>query len=145
MATQAKAHATGPGVLKFGTGETENDFSCQVSNVKITPDFDADDSIPVLCGGEVPGEVAYSAELEAEFLQDFDANGCLAWSWENAGKQVAFEFIPSLAHAAKFTGTVTVHPMEVGGDVRKKNTSSIKWPTVGLPVADFTAPAGPGE
>ena len=84
MATQAKAHATGPGVLKFGTGEAENDFSCQVSNVKITPDFDSDDSIPVLCGGEVPGEVAYSAELEAEFLQDFDADGCLAWSWANA-------------------------------------------------------------
>src|SRR5699024_7378302 len=128
----------------FGTGETADDFSCQVSNVKIAPDFDSADSIPVLSGGEVPGEVAYSAELEAEFMQDFDANGCLAWSWENASTQGAVAFILSLVHDARYTGTVTVHPMEVGGDVRKKNTSSVKWPTVGLPVVDFTgAPADP--
>lgn len=137
MAPPTKAHAMGPGTLTFGEAGA-NDFSCQIANAKITTDNDAEDSIPVLCGGEVPGEVSYSAELEAEFLQDFDADGCIDWSWKNAGQQVPFEFIPATGHAAKFTGTVTVHPMDVGGDVRKKNTSKIKWPTVGLPIADFT-------
>ena len=140
-----KAHATGPGTLTFGATADKVDFSGQVSSTKIVPDSDADDAIDVLSGDQVPGEIRFSATLEATFLQDFDARGCIAWSWENAGETVEFEFIPATAHGARFTGSVVVQPMEVGGDVRKKNTSDIKWQTVGLPKPTFADPVTPGK
>lgn len=139
-----KAHATGPGTLTFGDEADRVDFSAQVSKVVISPDDDADDAIDVLNGDQVPGEIRFSAQLEADFLQDFDKNGCIAWSWENAGEVKTFEFIPALAHDARFTGQVVVKPMEVGGDVRKKNSSSIKWDTLGLPKPTFATPTNPG-
>lgn len=135
-----KAHSTGPGTLTFGADTAKVDFSGQVSSVKIAPDSDEDDAIDVLSGAQVPGAIRFSSTLEATFLQDFDARGCIAYSWENAGETVDFEFIPATAHGARFTGQVVVQPMEVGGDVRKKNTSDIKWQTVGLPKPTFTEP-----
>ena len=140
-----KAHATGPGTLTFGGEADKVDFSGQVSSIKIAPDSDEDDAIDVLSGAQVPGAIRFSSNLEATFLQDFDRQGCIAWSWENAGETVEFEFIPSTAHGARFTGQVVVQPMEVGGDVRKKNTSDIKWATVGLPKPTFTDAEPPAE
>lgn len=140
-----KAHATGPGTLTFGGEVDKVDFSGQVSSIKIAPDSDEDDAIDVLSGAQVPGAIRFSSNLEATFLQDFDRQGCIAWSWENAGETVEFEFIPSNAHGARFTGQVVVQPMEVGGDVRKKNTSDIKWATVGLPKPTFADAPPPAE
>lgn len=133
----AKAHATGPGQLTFGDTAALKDFSCQVTAVKLTNDSDSDDDLPTLCGDVVPGEQTTTFTLEASFLQDYDKEGCIAWSWENMGTQVPFTFIPNSMHDMEFAGTVTVRAMEVGGDVKKKNVSEIEWPVVGIPLMSF--------
>lgn len=133
----AKAHALGPGQLTFGATETLKDFSCQVTNAKIATDADSDDDIPVLCGDVVSGATTNTFSIEASFLQDYDAQGCIAWSWENMNAEVPFTFIPNTAHAMQVDGIVKVLPMELGGDVKKKNASEIEWPIVGTPTMTF--------
>lgn len=139
----AKAHVLGPGKLLLGAAVNQLDFSCQITNGTITTDSDKDDDLPVLCGDVVPGETTLSATLEAEILQDYDLGGVIDFTWKNGGKELAFEFVPNLARAAKLKGTVTVLPMDIGGDVKKKNTSKVKWACVGMPALTFdNVPAG---
>lgn len=136
---------TGPGTLKFGpAGSGQIDASCQVTSMLVDSDTNAEDPIHVLCGDTVAGEETTAFTLKATFLQDdLKTGGLTAYTWTNAGKTVDFEFVPNTANAAKVAGKVTVRPMPIGGEVKKRNTHDIEWAIVGTPTPTWsTAPAG---
>ena len=136
---------TGPGPLEFGPiGGDQFDASCQVTSMLVDSETDAEDPIHVLCGDTVAGEETTAFTLKATFLQDsLLAVGLTAYTWNNAGVTVAFEFVPNLEAGAKIEGRVTVRPMPIGGEVKKRNTHDIEWAIVGTPVPTWAGPAEP--
>lgn len=134
---------TGPGTLKFGVAGAF-DASCQVTSMLVDSETDAEDAITVLCGDSVAGEETTTFTLKATFLQDdLKSSGLTAYTWTNAGTTVPFEFVPNTVNAAKVAGRVTVRPMPIGGEVKKRNTHDIEWAIEGTPVPTWST--GPGE
>lgn len=143
MATNRPLHQLGPGSLTFdapGGGSVLLDMSAQVTKCSIAAKGDSDDPTPVLSGGQVVGARTYAWTLSAELFQDAAKDGVIDWSWRNAGAETTFTFTPS-AGGEKVTGRVQVDPIDLGGDVKKKNTSEIEWTITTTP--SFT-PAGTG-
>lgn len=136
MAGTPKSTVLGPGTLKFGEAGV-NDFTCQVTNVEVTTDVDRDDSIPTLCGGALVGSAAYTAQLEATFIQDLSESGIVHWSWQNRDTTQKVEFIPNAKNKLKLTGQVVIDPLSIGGEVNKRNTSDAQWAFVGMPDISF--------
>lgn len=127
----------GPGVLELGEVGTLMDFSCQVTSVTVSVEADRDDPTPTLCGDNLVGETTYNGSLEATIVQDLEADGVVAWSWENKGLTVPVRFIPNQATGAEITGSVVVDPISIGGDVKVRNTSDISWTFAGEPVLSW--------
>lgn len=130
------SYKMGPGTLTLGAF----DASCQITNMRVEPaeNVTSTDAIPVLCGEELPAEESadYSFRLKGTLVQDLDAAGVCAYTWTNAGTEVAFEFVPNTVEARAVTGTVRVAPITIGGDVSKtaRPTSDIDWAVIGEPV-----------
>lgn len=133
MAIKRPPLALGPGSLIFGETGSQLDISCQVTAAKITFDSDKEDDVPTLCGGTLVGEKTYTSKLEFASAQDLEADGLIDWTWKNAGKEVPFVFLPKLDGGAAVNGRVVVDPVELGGDVKKKNISEAEFDCVGLP------------
>lgn len=131
----------GPGSLVFGVTGTELDMSCQVAECAIEFDKDTEDSETMLCGDVIAGERTYSAVLRLVVKQDYETGGVIDWTWQHAGEQVPFEFIPRLSSVATATGQVIVDPLNLGGTVKSRNSSEAEWDIVGMPA--FTP--DPGE
>lgn len=131
VAKGPKAQKLGPGELKIGGDEL--DISCQMTEVKITWDYDEDDAVPVLCGGSMPGDTTYQAKLEGEAFQDLTENGIIDYTWKNRGEVKTVSFTPTTGKA-KVTGSIVIQPLDLGGDVGKKNTSSLEFSFAGDPV-----------
>lgn len=123
----------GPGSLKLGEVGSELDMSCQLTNARVTWEVDAEDATPTLCGGSVGGARTYTATLACALFQDIEADGVIDYSWKNKGTEVPFKFVPDEAGSALVQGTVTVDPINIGGDVRTRPTSEIEWACVGEP------------
>jgi hypothetical protein len=123
----------GPGVLAVGSAGSLVDFSKRCTSVKVAWKVDAEDDTPTLDGGVESGDRTYSATLEATVYQDDLRDGELSrFSWEQKGNVLPATFTP-FAGGTSITGEVMVDPLDVGGDVKKKNTSDIKWAFVGEP------------
>jgi len=124
----------GPGTLKIGDIGTEVDFSCQVTAAHVDTNVDEGDDTIVLCGETVPGARTYSHSLAGSLLQDLNASGIVAFTWEHPGEQVPFDFAPLTAGAAKVAGTLIVDPLTIGGDEAGANMSSdFEFAIVGTP------------
>lgn len=138
----AKSYKMGPGTLTVGEvgSATGIDISCQVTKGVLKPNKDAEDDLNVLCGDVIPGEVTYTWVLEATVAQDLSAGGINLWALENMGKQLPFKFVPNTELKTGFTGTLTVDPIAIGGDVKTKPTSDLEWSLVGQPVVVPPAP-----
>lgn len=134
MAIKRKPLALGPGALVFGETNKLLDISCQVTACKITFDSDSEDDLPTLCGGVISGERVYTSKIEFTAAQDIERDGLIDWSWKMAGQEVPFTFTPRNDEVAKVAGRVIVDPVELGGDVKKRNTSDAEWSCVDLPV-----------
>ena len=84
------------GSLTLGT--TPLDVSCQVTSVSVNPteNVDTEDAIHVLCGEVLPASdtVDYSYTLSGTVLQDLSTGGVVDYTWDNAGQEVPFEFVP---------------------------------------------------
>lgn len=130
----------GPGVLSVGSAGSPIDFSRRCTSVKVTWSVKTEDDTPVLSGDVEPGDRTYTATLEAKVYQDDLRDGELtAFTWENKGASLPATFTP-FTGGKSITGDVVVDPMDVGGDIGKKNQSDIKWAFVGEPelVDDLT-------
>ena len=129
----------GPGTLTIGATGTEVDASCLVNNCKITVTKDAADSTLKLCGDEAPGAVTYTFALTGNVDQDLaTTTGLHALSWNSAGTAQTFTFTPSTAVGASATGSLTIDPLEFGGDEMGADmTSDFEWTCTGKPVITY--------
>jgi len=129
-----QAQAMGPGVFTIGSVGTPLDLTAQVTALKVTPSVEAEDSLPTLSGETLAGERNYSWMVSGTVIQDLTEDGMFDYTWTNAGDQVPFTFTPSTDAGRTVTGTLIVDPLELGGDVKKKNTTDFEWAVVGQPV-----------
>lgn len=123
----------GPGTLTIGAVGTVLDFSGRCTKAAVTwkPATTAD--VTVLSGDVIPGDRTYDATLEATVYQDdLTVGGLIDYSWAHKGTVVPFTFTP-YSGGRSITGTLTIDPLDVGGDVEKKNTADLKWGCVGEP------------
>jgi hypothetical protein len=135
----------GPGTLTVGAVGSPLDFSGRCTAVKVTWKEGKADDVEVLDGSTIAGERNFDATLEATVYQDdLVAGGLIDYSWVQKGTQVPFTFTP-YAGGRSITGQLIVDPLDVGGDVAKKNTTDLKWACVGEPelVDDLTVSRGP--
>lgn len=130
-----KYFRTGSGTLTLG-GTSGVDFSAQVTSCTVTPE--AGDVITVLSGDTIGN---YTANLAVNFLQDLTTAGITAYSFDNAGTTVDFEFVPNTALGAKIAGRVTIDPLPVGGATTEIAQSDVSWTCPELPT--FTAATTP--
>lgn len=131
----ANTQPLGPGILTLGDAAAATDISCQISAARIAWEKDADDDVPVLCGDTVPGGIVYTAALSGTLFQDFSSATAIGqYTWDNKGTQVPFVFVPSEAWGQQATGTLTIDPIDFGGDeVKAKMTSDFEFAIVGDP------------
>lgn len=131
------AHKLGPGTLTLGETATLQDFTSQITNARWTPSVDQEDPIPVLSGEELADDPDFTSVLAGTFLQEYGSTALVKWCYDNRGKVLPFEFTPRTESALSITGTCQVLPVEVGGDVKTRNTTDFEFPVIGEPT--FTA------
>jgi hypothetical protein len=128
------------GTLSLGTTTPKN-FECQATNVRLTPDSSIDtsddDTIETLCGAVTTASsdttVTVNWELNIDAIQDFDSpTGFVQYCFDNAGTVQGFSWKPS-ANSPTYSGEVRILPVEIGGDVAKRLTTSASFPVVGKP------------
>ncbi|MDK4334024.1 hypothetical protein [Corynebacterium accolens] len=132
-AVRRKIHKMGPGTFVLGSVGTMLDISCQITNFKVSAEADAEDSEPVLCGDNIPGQRNYTWTVSGTAFQDIETDGLIDFTWKNAGTEMPFKFVPDSATESTITGRVMVDPVEYGGDVNQKNKSDFEWAAVGTP------------
>lgn len=135
------SYRLGPGTLELGAGQ----FAMQLSACRITPteNVSEGEDINLLDGTTLEGDddVTYSYVLSGTAVQDLLAAGFAAFTWENAGDEVSFEFVPVTARPeATFTGTVRIVPLEIGGDVKTRPTSDFTFQCIGTPTPTWETP-----
>jgi hypothetical protein len=122
----------GPGILSFQTPAV--DFSVQILSATVSFSKDKEDDRKVLSGDTVAGAVTRSATLAFTILQDIAVPaGLVWWSWDNAGEEHPFRYVPNTVADQEILGTITVEPIDVGGDVDADAESEVEWDCVGLP------------
>lgn len=133
----------GPGTLKIGEVGTEIDISCALSAAGIGTDKDQDDPVPVLCGDNVQSPADYTGTLTGTVLLDLaDPASIFFFSWAHKGEAVPVTFTPNTAAGAIVTGTVTLDPLEIAGDVKGNAQADFEWAFVDFPTV--TPPVGGG-
>lgn len=116
------------------------EFSCQASNVTLTPEYKEDgDPVPVLCGVTLPVATTVSWTLKVTAIQDFsDPDGLMRYLREHLLETVAFTW-KAAPESETASGEVQIRLADWGGDVAKRLTTSLEWPIVGD--ITWTAPA----
>lgn len=122
-----KTRTLGPGSLKIGESDAQQNFSADVTNVTLTPDTSTDDTINYLDGSSEAGAQTTSWTLEGNIKEDYSMNGVQVWCLHHASETMPFEFIPSNKGGLKLTGNLTVSPVGFGGDVKAKNDISFSF------------------
>lgn len=122
------------GTLTLGVDLDAVEFSCQATNVRLTPSTsDTGDEVETLCGDKIGAETTTSWSLAGTSIQDFtDPDGFVLWCFENDLTEVAFSWQPN-ATAGTWTGTARVRAVELGGDVNTRLTTDWEWPLVDTP------------
>ena len=115
-------------------------FATQATNVTLSPDTDeVGDPVEVLSGDTVTPEDETTWSLNIEAIQDFDdPDGFVMFAFDNANELVPYSWKPN-ATGGTFTGTVRVRPVEIGGDVSVRLSTSAEWPCTAKPT--YTPPA----
>lgn len=118
-------------------------FATQATNVRLTPDTDAvGDPLEVLSGDTITAEDETSWSLVIEAVQDFDASALASFvhfCFDNAGEIVPYSWKPN-ADSPTYSGSIRVRPVEIGGDVNARLTTSAEFPCTGKPVRTPDAP-----
>lgn len=134
------SYKLGPGTLTVGTGGGEIELNIQLTNARVEPteNVDEGDDLNLLDGSTLDGEdnVTYDYVLAGTMVQDLLDTGVTAYTWANAGEELAFEFVPVTARVASVVGVVRIVPVQIGGDVKSRNTADFSWACIGTP--EFT-------
>jgi hypothetical protein len=129
-----KSNTLGPGTFSIGSVGTPLDLTAQVTNLRVEFSEDVEDSVPTLSGETLEGEASYPATLTGTLVQDLTEEGMFDYTWSNKGTIVPFTFTPSTAAGRTVTGSCRVAPLNLGGDVKVKNTTDFTWSIIGDPV-----------
>jgi hypothetical protein len=130
MTTQSYKY--GNGTLLLGTAPLDVTAQMTKASVQAKENVDTIDAIPVLDGTEIAEEeeVTYDWTLSGSLLQDLTAAGVVDWSWEEAGNEHPFVFVPHNPALRGVSGTVIVAPLTIGGEVtkpRNRPQSDFEW------------------
>ena len=132
------AHRLGPGSLKIGETGTEKEFAIQTTKTTLTPSVDAEDDINTLDGGTLGGDETETWELNGTLHQSYDEGSLLDYCFQNrfskTKQALPFTFVPLDEGVQSWSGTVKLRALDVGGDVKKQNTSDFSFPLVGDPI-----------
>lgn len=128
----------GPGILDIGETGSLTSLASQVTSCKLVPSVDREDPIPVLSGETVSGDRTESFTLQGTFLQDFGVGDqrISEWSFTNRGKTFPFTYTPNNAADKSISGRITVEATDIGGDVKKKNTTDFEWEVLDPEIID---------
>lgn len=138
------------GVLTFGAAPTPVDFSCQPTNVRLTPTTATEDPVETLCGDSVAGTGSTTWVLAGTAIQDFDdPDGFVNYCFTHDGDTVDFSWQPN-ADGGTYTGQCVVQAVEIGGDVNARITTDFEFaingtPTLTPPVAGTASTATPAS
>ena len=128
------AQVMGPGTFSIGSVGTPLDLTAQVTTLSVEFSEEVDDSVPTLSGESLEGEATYPATLTGTLIQDLTEDGMYDYTWTNKGVIVPFTFTPSTVVGRSVTGNCRIAPLNLGGDVKKKNTTDFTWAIIGDPV-----------
>lgn len=120
----------GPGLLLIDTLAIE----CQANTIKLVPNHDEEDGTATLCQPKPAPELVTSWALEGTAIQDWElpaAEGFVEKCRTKNGQTVPFEWTPSTVAGVKYSGTVQLRAVEIGGEVGVQNTTDWEFPVVG--------------
>jgi len=129
----AKSHVLGPGSLKIGETASQREIAAQLTKFSLEPKTDFEDDVPVLSGETVPGDATTEWSAKGTVNQDFDKESLEMYCYKNRLQDLPFIYTPSNDHDVSWSGVLTVVPLTVGGDVKKKNTSDFEFRVIGEP------------
>lgn len=144
MATDS--YKLGPGTLTLDDGGADEiEVSAQLSNCRVEPteNVTEGEDLNLLDGSTLAGEddVTRSYVLAGTAVQDLNATtltpkGFTDFTWDNKGEELAFTFIPATARGAAVgvTGICRIVPLQIGGDVKVRNTADFSFAIIGEPV-----------
>ena len=128
----------GPGTLKFGPVASATEFAVACKKIEITPTTKDEDATILLDNSTYKPEGDVSGEVTGTLLQDYDTGSLIAWTWENNGAVMDFEFKPSTAGKMLVKGKCQIFASKIGGDVGKVNDSDFTFPLVGSALPTLT-------
>lgn len=121
------------GLLTIGETGSSSEWGGQVRAVSLTPEYDAEDNIPVLSGEELAGDETKTETLSGTVLDDYSAVGSIfVFSKEHEGEEMPFVWEPNSEDGTlRITGTVKMRQIALGGDVNSRNENDFEFTIVG--------------
>ena len=108
------------------------EVSCQPTNVRLEPTHNEEgESAETLCGDTLAPSTTTTWALMGTSIQDFDdPDGFTHYCYDNNLDSVPFMWQPN-ANATKYTGTVNIRAVPIGGDVNTRITHDFEFPVEG--------------
>ena len=128
----AKVRTLGPGSLKIGDTDSEQDFSADVTNTALEPSTDTEDPDNFLDGHSEGGSQTESWTLTGSVKEDFSMEGLQVWCNRHSGEELPFTFIPNKSGTVQWKGKVTIASIQIGGDVKSKNANDFSFAATGV-------------
>lgn len=124
----------GPGSLIIGETGSTRQFAADTIKTTIKSSVESDDDIYMLDGSTEDGQDTTTYSLDGTIQQSYADDSIELWVHENRGEKLPFIFIPNLAGAIAWSGIVKIRAVsDIGGDVKKKNTTDFSFPIIGDP------------
>ena len=127
------ANALGPGTLTLGAAGDMRQFAAHTTATSLVPSYSDGDVLNLLDGSTETEVDEETWSLEGTFRQQLESDAIEDWCLTNAGEEMTFTFTPVDAVSKSYTGTVKIRAVNIGGDVKTKNTSDFSFPLNGRP------------
>ena len=127
------ANALGPGTLTLGATGTTYQFAAHTTATTLTPSYSDGDVLDLLDGSQEREQDEETWTLDGTIRQQLEVDAIEDWCLEHAGEEVPFEFTPVNSVSKSYTGTCRIRAVNIGGDVKTKNTSDFSFPVLGKP------------
>lgn len=127
------ANALGPGTLTLGASGDLRQFAAHTTATSLVPSYSDGDVLNLLDGSTETEVDEETWALKGTFRQQLETDAIEDWCLTNAGEEMTFTFTPVDAVSKSYTGTVKIRAVNIGGDVKTKNTSDFSFPVNGRP------------
>ncbi|MGO2091381.1 MAG: hypothetical protein ACTH34_05875 [Microbacterium gubbeenense] len=127
------ANALGPGTLTLGATGDMRQFAAHTTATSLVPSYSDGDVLNLLDGSTETEVDEETWALKGTFRQQLETDAIEDWCLTNAGEEMTFTFTPVDSVSKSYTGTVKIRAVNIGGDVKTKNTSDFSFPLNGRP------------